>query len=468
MAFPDREKPLFHGQIYNQIPGVEPIIPIGVDLGGATSTFIPTAYRINTEVPLETIVQGTGSGGSYDLTSVGSGYLADVLGITPSPSSTDIFSFSSTTVDVSPGTSGESLDITLDGTSDGQDHVLATTTTAVASTTYTYSVNAMDATAPTATPTAGTYSSPQSVTLTASNVSSTIYYTTDGTTPTCSTGMVYSSPISVNSSETVNAISCYATSTPSDVASFAYTINVPASSGGVAVASGGGGGGGGYYNPYTVTIDGDASQTASANVTLGLTTVAGMNRMWISNDSTFATSTGTGWIPFQSTYPWTLSSTLGDQAVYAEFGNASTTAPAGTAEASINLTGEGVVLGASTTNFVALEQQLQNLDQQLLTLEFKVNSCSFVFNKNLSKGMTSPDVKNLQMVLNYAPLTQVAETGAGSPNDESTYFGNATKNAVIAFQNIFANQILAPNGLTSSTGYVGSATRAVLNGLCGQ
>jgi hypothetical protein len=134
-----------------------------------------------------------------------------------------------------------------------------------------------------------------------------------------------------------------------------------------------------------------------------------------------------------------------------------------------SMNGGGVVLGASTTNFVALAQELQNLDQQLVTLEFKVNACSFTFNKNLSKGMTSSDVKNLQIVLNYStPLTQVAQTGAGSPNDESTYFGNATKNAVIVFQSIFSDQILAPLGLTSGTGYVGSATRAVLNGRCGQ
>lgn len=136
--------------------------------------------------------------------------------------------------------------------------------------------------------------------------------------------------------------------------------------------------------------------------------------------------------------------------------------------ASTSTNGGGVVLGASTTNPVALAQLLQNLEQQLITLEFKANSCSFVFDKNLSKGMAGSDVKNLQTVLNYTPLTQVAQTGAGSLNDESTYFGNATKNAVIVFQNTFANQILTPIGLTSGNGYVGSATRAVLNNLCGK
>jgi uncharacterized repeat protein (TIGR01451 family) len=127
----------------------------------------------------------------------------------------------------------------------------------------------------------------------------------------------------------------------------------------------------------------------------------------------------------------------------------------------------GQVLGASTTNTVALLQELQNLEQQLVTLEFKANSCSFTFNANLSKGMTSSEVQNLQKVLNYSSLTQVAATGVGSPNNETTYFGSATKNAVIAFQNIFADQILTPNGMTSGNGYVGASTRSVLNGLCG-
>ena len=128
----------------------------------------------------------------------------------------------------------------------------------------------------------------------------------------------------------------------------------------------------------------------------------------------------------------------------------------------------GQVLGASTTNTVALMQELQNLEQQLIALEFKANSCSLTFGTNLSQGMTSSAVKDLQTVLNYTPLTQVATTGPGSPNNESTYFGNVTKNAVIAFQNIFADQILTPNGMTSGNGYVGASTRSVLKGLCGK
>jgi|GEM_PF-3294729 len=79
------------------------------------------------------------------------------------------------------------------------------------------------AAAPTASPAAGTYSSAQSVTLTASGASA-IRYTTTGTDPTCTTGTVYSAAIAVPSTLTIKAVACYG-STSSSVATFAYTIN---------------------------------------------------------------------------------------------------------------------------------------------------------------------------------------------------------------------------------------------------
>jgi hypothetical protein len=103
--------------------------------------------------------------------------------------------------------------------------------------------------APTASPVAGTYTSTQTVTLSASGATS-IHYTTDGTTPTCTTGSTVSGTISIPSTATIQAISCYPNSGTSTVASFAYTISVPAAT---VTSGGGGGGGGGYYNPYTPT-----------------------------------------------------------------------------------------------------------------------------------------------------------------------------------------------------------------------
>ncbi len=78
--------------------------------------------------------------------------------------------------------------------------------------------------APTFSPAAGTYPSAQSVTISDSTPGTTIYYTTDGTSPTTSSS-IYGSPITVSSAETLQAMAVEAGYANSSVASAAYTIN---------------------------------------------------------------------------------------------------------------------------------------------------------------------------------------------------------------------------------------------------
>ena len=82
------------------------------------------------------------------------------------------------------------------------------------------------ASAPTFNPPAGTYSSTQSVTISDSDASAAIYYTTNGQTPTTASTL-YSGPISVSANETIEAIAADAAnwSGSSAVASAAYTIS---------------------------------------------------------------------------------------------------------------------------------------------------------------------------------------------------------------------------------------------------
>ncbi len=75
------------------------------------------------------------------------------------------------------------------------------------------------------------------------------------------------------------------------------------------------------------------------------------------------------------------------------------------------------------------------------------------------------DVFELQRVLNQDPLTAVDVSGPGSKGNETYYFGEKTKNAVIAFQNKYADDVLLPQGIAFGTGFVGASTRSKLNSL---
>jgi N-acetylneuraminic acid mutarotase len=89
--------------------------------------------------------------------------------------------------------------------------------------TATYTLNLPQAAAPTFSLPAGTYSSAQTVTLTDATNGATIYYTTNGTTPTTSS-TVYAGPITVSSSETIEAIAMASGDNPSAVTTVTYTI----------------------------------------------------------------------------------------------------------------------------------------------------------------------------------------------------------------------------------------------------
>ncbi|GHG16766.1 MULTISPECIES: chitobiase/beta-hexosaminidase C-terminal domain-containing protein [Amycolatopsis] len=81
--------------------------------------------------------------------------------------------------------------------------------------------------APTFSPPGGTYSSAQTVTISSATAGATIRYTVDGSTPTASSTL-YSGPISVPNSRTVNAIALKSGSTTSPVSSATYTIGTQA------------------------------------------------------------------------------------------------------------------------------------------------------------------------------------------------------------------------------------------------
>jgi len=97
---------------------------------------------------------------------------------------------------------------------------------------------------------------------------------------------------------------------------------------------------------------------------------------------------------------------------------------------------------------------------------------TFRFTRSLSLGQSNITVKSLQIFLNdhgftVTPTIAGHTPGAGSLGHESSYFGPATKHALIKFQEYYASEILAPVHLIKGTGYFGPSTIKKVNGLIG-
>jgi hypothetical protein len=152
----------------------------------------------------------------------------------------------SLTVSMSDTTQGATIYYTLDGSTPTVSstvyvtpiNITATTTiqamatapgylqSSVSSGTY---VSSPQASAPTFSPVGGSYSTSQSVTISDATSGATIYYTTNGTTPTTSSTQ-YSGAITVSSTETIEAIAVATGYSQSALASASYTISQPTSS----------------------------------------------------------------------------------------------------------------------------------------------------------------------------------------------------------------------------------------------
>jgi hypothetical protein len=124
-----------------------------------------------------------------------------------------------------------------------------------------------------------------------------------------------------------------------------------------------------------------------------------------------------------------------------------------------------------------LRAQIQSLLDTISQLQAQVDGqsggsaahlgCSAEFMQDLSMGDRGQQVMQLQKFLNgEGGLVQVAQTGPGSPGSETSYYGNLTAQAVTAFQEKYAAEVLAPVGLSSGTGYWGPSSRSKANAIC--
>jgi hypothetical protein len=185
--------------------------------------------------------------------------------------------------DTSGGDSGFSEDKVVTATGTQTATATGSTTDTFVNLIVTLEASGVTAATPTFSPAAGTYASAQSVTISDTTSGSTIYYTTNGTTPTTSSS-VYSSAINVSSTETLEAIATASGYSQSAVGSAAYTINGPAATPTFSPAAG-------AYGPaQSVTIS-DATSGATIYYTTNGTTPSTSSSVYSSAINVSATET---------------------------------------------------------------------------------------------------------------------------------------------------------------------------------
>ena len=132
------------------------------------------------------------------------------------------------------------------------------------------------------------------------------------------------------------------------------------------------------------------------------------------------------------------------------------------------------VTPASAQTVEDLTAQINSLLATIASLQAQLAGISggsttttgFTFTLNHSQGDSGGEVMEIQKFLN-AQGNLVATTGAGSPGNETSFFGARTHAAVVAWQNANSAAVLAPVGLTAGTGFWGPSSRAHANSLGG-
>ena len=189
----------------------ETLEAIAVKTGSTNSAIATAAYTISSVLPTPTF---SPAAGTYTTT--------QTVTISDTTTGTTIYY---TTNGTTPTTSSAvySAPITVSASETLEAIAVKTGFTNSAAATAVYTINPV-LPAPTFSPAAGTYTTAQTVAISDATTGTTIYYTTNGTTPTTAS-TVYSASITVSASETLEAIAVKAGSTNSVVATAAYTIS---------------------------------------------------------------------------------------------------------------------------------------------------------------------------------------------------------------------------------------------------
>jgi hypothetical protein len=332
------------------------------DTAGNSSAVQTAVFTIDTVLPVLTITSGGTFTGTKSVT-MSTDETADIYytidGSTPTTSSMKYTS---------------ALSITATTTLKAFAKDTAGNSSSVQTVTYTLDAPA-DTTAPTVTasPAAGTYTSAQSVTLTA-NETATIYYTTNGTTPTTAS-TVYTGPISISATTTLQFIGKDTAGNTSTPVAATYTINIPDTTAPV------------------LTITPAATFTTNQTVTMSTNETA---TIWYTVDGSDPTTSGT---KVQYSSPVTLTATTTVKAYAVDSSNNAS------AVQTVTYTKQsGFAEGSNALQLNGTSDYLEYNDFQYDTLELTVNldsaGAGYLFDARSSVG---GGVNNAYLLAGSAP-----------------------------------------------------------------
>lgn len=216
--------------------------------GSTPTTTTGTLYSLPIPLNTSTLIKAIAYASGYSNSTVASGSYTIRASQTAAPTFSPAGGTYSSgqSVVISSATTGAAIYYTTDGSTPsatagtpytGPVTIAATTTLkAIASaagladstvSSATYTITSPQVSAPAFNPAGGTYTSGQSVALSSATPGAAIRYTTDGSTPTSSTGAIYSGPIPVTATTTIKAIAYGNGLSDSAVSSATYVITAP-------------------------------------------------------------------------------------------------------------------------------------------------------------------------------------------------------------------------------------------------
>ena len=342
--------------------------------------------------------------------------------------------------------------------------------------TYTSGGTVSTTATPTFSPAAGTYTSAQSVTISDSTSGATIYYTTDGSTPTTASTK-YTAAISVGATTTIKAMATAAGFNNSAVASAAYTIQLPAATPTFSPV------GGTYASAQSVTIsdttagatiyyttDGSTPTTASTKYTAPVSVAASLTLKAIATAAGFSNSAvGSATYTIQSaaatptfspaagTYTSAQSVTLSDTTAgatiyYTKDGSTPTTA-------STKYTGAISVSATTTIKAMATATGFNNSAVASATYTIQLPAATPTFSP---AGGTYSSAQSVTISDTTAGATIYYTTDGSTPTAASTKYTGPVSVAASLTLKAIATATGFSNSAVGSAGYTISGTTTVI------